>query len=157
MKLKLLSAAATSIIAAVMLAPLQTAFAEECIVRDGNSEGRAGARSADSDGLACGTDARAGTSSIAIGSYSQAAWENSLQVAGADFAIAIGDTSFAKKTETIALGRTSYATAIQATAIGRLSEASGAQAVATALEDGPMFMQRAPPDGWFVLGSIVLQ
>ncbi|MEP1143208.1 MAG: YadA C-terminal domain-containing protein [Henriciella sp.] len=37
MKLKLLSAAATSTIAAIMLAPLQSASANECIVRDGNA------------------------------------------------------------------------------------------------------------------------
>lgn len=114
MKLKLLSAAATSTIAAIMVAPLQSASANECIVRDGNNEGRAGARAVDEDGLACGNEAMAGTASIATGENSTALGENS----GAD---SLNSTS---------VGAFSKATADGATALGANSQASFENSVA---------------------------
>src|SRR6056297_3300386 len=77
MKLKLLSAAATSTLAALLYMPGQTANADECILDTGSGTGRSGARSAGNEfSVACGHDAGAATNSVALGKEAFAGWSN---------------------------------------------------------------------------------
>ncbi|MEO0450856.1 MAG: hypothetical protein AAFZ74_11125 [Pseudomonadota bacterium] len=75
MKLKLLSAAATTTIAALISMPGQQAYADECRIE--NSEGGendGGAISEDGTALACGDDARARSNSVALGENARAGY-----------------------------------------------------------------------------------